>query len=139
MGENWQSQLAALIKELNIRHAFDCIAGEITGQIFTMLPPGSTLWVYGRLSDAPVSGIQPLDLIYRGKKIQGFLMTTWIMQGGYFRAMRRGMRTGNIIKNLLDTVFASDFKDTSLADMQTDYCGLKSSGATGKKMRVRLA
>eukprot|EP00930_Biecheleria_cincta_P001482 TRINITY_DN102620_c0_g1_i1.p1 TRINITY_DN102620_c0_g1~~TRINITY_DN102620_c0_g1_i1.p1 ORF type:complete len:363 (-),score=51.78 TRINITY_DN102620_c0_g1_i1:137-1225(-) len=134
---DWKAKLEQLIKELDVKHAFDCISGDMPGTLLTMLPPGGRVWVYGRLSDSPVGGIQPLDLIYRGKKIEGFLLTTWMLEGGMFRALRRTIRTGKLVKSLIQTIFASDFRDTTLADLQKDYCALKASGQTGTKLRLR--
>jgi len=135
--ENWKSDLNTLINDLKIKHAFDCIAGDMPGTLLTMLPPGSSVWVYGRLSDRPVGGIEPLDLIYRGKKLQGFMLINWILKGGVISALRRSMRTGDIVRKYIGSVFASDFKDTSLSDLHRDYTALQASGSTGTKMRLR--
>lgn len=33
-----------------IFHAFDCISGDSPGKLLSMLPPGCTVFVYGRLA-----------------------------------------------------------------------------------------
>lgn len=135
--DDWKSQLSALIKKLEIKCAFDAVSGDMTGDLLTMMPPRGKVYVYGRLAPEPLGNIQPLDLIYRGKEVKGFLLTGWLMQGGMIRALIRTIRTANIVRKYLDTVFASPFKDTSLKDMQADYSSLQASGATGTKMRLR--
>lgn len=135
--DDWKSQLSALIKKLEIKCAFDAVSGDMTGDLLTMIPPRGKVYVYGRLAPEPLGNIQPLDLIYRGKEVKGFLLTGWLMQGGMIRALIRTIRTANIVRKYLDTVFASPFKDTSLKDMQADYSSLQASGATGTKMRLR--
>lgn len=135
--DDWQAKLEVLIKELKIKHAFDCIAGEMPGVILGMLPPGGRVWVYGRLSDMYISEIPPLDLIYRGKTVQGFLLTNWLFQGGKIGTTIRVRSTANKVRKYLDSVFATDFKDSSLTNLHKDYCDLKSSSATGMKMRLR--
>merc|ERR1740129_2313195 len=132
---DWQSKLTDLIKGLGIKHAFDAVAGDMSGTLLGLLPPGSTVWVYGRLAPEPVGNIQPLDLIYRGKRVEGFILTQWLIKGGMLTALLRSIRTaGQVRKHLKDT-FASDFKDTSLESMRSDYSALHASGITGSKMR----
>ena len=41
-----------------IYHAFDCISGEVPGKLMSLLPPGGTVWVYGRLAGKLVSWIK---------------------------------------------------------------------------------
>jgi NADPH:quinone reductase-like Zn-dependent oxidoreductase len=76
--DGWESELKDLVKEHKIQIAFDAIAGEMSGKLLDILPPKGTLFVYGRLSNQGCSGIQPLDLIYRKKKLEGWLFTNWI-------------------------------------------------------------
>uniref|UniRef100_A0A7S0FWB3 Enoyl reductase (ER) domain-containing protein n=1 Tax=Pyrodinium bahamense TaxID=73915 RepID=A0A7S0FWB3_9DINO len=132
---DWQAKLARLIADLKIKYAFDAIAGEMPGNLLTMLPPGSTVWVYGVLSKDPVGNIQSLDLIYRGKKIEGFLLLSWIMKDGMLKGFLRFTRTANKVRKHIKGVFASEFRETTLAGMHADYCS--ASSMTGVKMRVR--
>jgi len=134
---NWRDQLTKLIQQLKLKFAFDAVAGELSGTLLKLLPPGSCVWVYGRLAPEPVGNVDPLDLIYRGKKLQGFLLTGWLMKGGPLKALWRSVKTARAVKKHLAGVFASDFKDTSLASMHTDYSALMAAGVTGLKMRVR--
>merc|ERR1712217_615258 len=43
--EGWQSELAKLIAQLRIKCAFDAIAGEMSGTLLSLLPPGGSVWV----------------------------------------------------------------------------------------------
>lgn len=135
--EDWQSQLEQLIRDLQIKHVFDAIAGDMSGTLLTIMPPGSTVYVYGRLSDTPIGNIQPLDLIYRGKKLQGFLLTNWLTKGGMLQALRRSIRTSKLVGKHLKGIFSSEFKDTTLTGLHSDYCSFTASGVTGTKVRVR--
>mmetsp|Transcript_63843 Transcript_63843/g.134449 ORF Transcript_63843/g.134449 Transcript_63843/m.134449 type:complete len:377 (+) Transcript_63843:108-1238(+) len=137
-GDAWKSELAVLIKEHNIKHAFDCISGPTSGELLTMLPNGGGVWVYGRLSDLPVSQVQALDLIYRGKTLNGFLVSRWITEDGALKGLFRGMKVAGLVRKHLDTIFASDFVDTTLEEMQSKYCEMKDKGLTGSKLRVLI-
>lgn len=133
----WEIKLQKLIKDLNIKCAFDAVAGEMSGTLLTMLPPGGTVWVYGRLAPEPVGNIQPLDLIYRGKKIQGFMLTNWLFKGGRLKGLFRSMRAASKVRKFLKDIFSCTFKDTDMEAMHAHYCTLMAGGATGNKMRVR--
>lgn len=134
----WKKTFKRVLSETKIKFAFDAIAGKMTGDIFTLLPPGGALWVYGRLSDQDISGVQPLDLIYRGKKLHGFMVTSWIMNAGILKAFLRSRRFAQIVRKHLLTFFASDFVDASLEKMHENYVRLKAEGLTGAKLRVLL-
>lgn len=48
--EGFEEKLGKLIKEFNIKLAFDAIGGAMTGRILKLMPKGSTAYVYGSLS-----------------------------------------------------------------------------------------
>lgn len=50
-------RLRAKAKELGATIAFDAVCGELTGRLVTAMPRGSTVHVYGALSQAPASGV----------------------------------------------------------------------------------
>lgn len=136
-GEAWKAELESLIQKLNVKYAFDAVAGELSGTLLGLLPPGGTVWVYGGLAPEPVGGIHPIDLIYRRKRLLGWFLPTWLLGGGILAGLRRSVRTANTVRKHLTTVFASEFVDTTLKDLHADYCKLHKSGRTGAKLRVR--
>ncbi|MCB2220320.1 MAG: zinc-binding dehydrogenase [Bacteroidetes bacterium] len=58
--------------------AFDAVAGDMAGQLLNCMPGGATLVVYGGLSGQAVSGLDPMGLIFRHKKVMGFNLNDWI-------------------------------------------------------------
>ncbi len=58
--------------------AFDAVGGEMTGFLMTSLPSCSRLILYGGLSGSRLDGLDPVDIIFRGKKLQGFNLNEWI-------------------------------------------------------------
>jgi len=137
-GDEWKAELQKLIKDLQINYAFDAIAGDMSGTLLTMLPKKGCVWVYGRLASEPVGNIQPLDLIYRGKSLQGFLLTEWMLRGGVLKTIMRVSKTAKIVGKHWTAAFASDFKDTQMSTMHADYCASLEQGISGSKMRLRL-
>lgn len=98
--------------------------------------------MYGRLSNQGCSGIQPLNLIYRKKKLEGWLLTNWIFQGDNSLNMMMRLRgaTTCVHEGLKKDGWASSqFKDCRVDTMWTDFVKMyKESGFTGAKLRIRF-
>jgi len=139
-GDTWQSELAALIESLGVQIAFDAVAGDMTGILLDSLPPKGTCFVYGRLSNQGASGIQPLDLIYRNKKLEGFFLTSWIMQGGMWAAFNRIRTATSLVHGGLrpDGWSSSTFTDCTLEEMPGSFMQMWKDGFTGHKLRIRF-
>lgn len=135
---SWKEDLGNLIKQYKVRLAFDAVSGNMTGDILTMLPNRSAVYVYGRLASEPVGNIQALDLIYRGKQVKGWILTTWLTSGGILKSAARALNTSREVGRCLGTVFASHFQDTTMENALGDYIAVREGrGITGIKMRIR--
>lgn len=137
---NWEEQLKTLIQELDIRVAFDCVSGEMTGKLLTLLPSKSTVFVYGSLSALPCSDIQPLDLIYRKKRIEGWLLPTWLLSGDPVAVlMRIRASTASVHSGLVKGGWAeTQFSDCTMDNMLERFRELVRGGFTGQKLRIRM-
>jgi len=138
-GDGWENELKQLIKEHGIQFAFDAVAGDMTGKILSILPKKGTIFVYGRLSDQACSGIQPLDLIYMRKKIEGWFLGSWATSGGMFAAQRRLKGATSVVHAGLadsDGWSRSEFEDCTIEDMQTKFLDFFNNGFTGRKLRI---
>lgn len=69
-------QLSELTHKLGITVCFDAISGPIVGKLMAGMPDKSTVFVYGALDHSAVSGIMPQDLIFNGKILKGYWMST---------------------------------------------------------------
>ncbi len=77
--------------------AFDAVAGEMTGKIFNALPDRSTVVVYGYLSYSHCSDINPRELIFHNKSVEGFWLTDWLSGRGFFQMARVTNRIQQLI------------------------------------------
>ena len=102
--EGFEGQLREECRRLQTTIAFDAVAGEMTGKIFSAMPPDSTVLVYGVLSYTPCSDIDGRELIFGLKRIQGFWLTDWIRKGGFLRIFRA---TKQIQKFIADGTIAT--------------------------------
>ena len=71
--EDFEHKLKERTHELGTRCCWDAIGGEMAGRLINLMPDESTIFIYGLLSHQPISGIDPLGFIAKGKKIRGFL------------------------------------------------------------------
>lgn len=78
--DNFETILWALSEELQPMVALDAIGGEMTGKLFNNMPEGSETIVYGGLSGAPISNVDPLGLIFSRKRISGFNLNDWLLK-----------------------------------------------------------
>jgi NADPH:quinone reductase-like Zn-dependent oxidoreductase len=72
-----EAALRALCDQLEVRFAFDAVAGEATGQLARAIGLGGRILVYGMLSGAPCQ-IDPGVLVFRRLRVEGFTMYAWI-------------------------------------------------------------
>jgi NADPH2:quinone reductase len=93
--ENFIERLRAVCKELRATTAFEAVAGEMTGTLLNVMPPDSTVYLYGALSEESCSNIDPIELIFHNKTVTGFYLTAWLRRRGILgtsRATRRVQR-----------------------------------------------
>ena len=75
---NFTEEFIKLCKEMKATALIECIGGETTGKLLECLPSRSTVVVYGALSGTGCCEIDPLLLIGRSYKIEGFILNYWI-------------------------------------------------------------
>ena len=73
-------KLAELAKKLRATVCYEAIAGAFTGQLMSKMPSGSTCILYGALSEQPVAEIEPLLLIGRNQRLEGFMLPDWLAE-----------------------------------------------------------
>lgn len=142
--EGWQEKLKVLIKELKVVVAFDCISGSMPGDLMNLLPHGGSVYTYGRLSGQPFS-VEPVQLVYFKKKLEGWFLPTWLMSGGMFATTRRVSAASACVNAGLSTEDGwsrSQFVDCTMDTMWEEFLqmflAIDKGGFTGKKLRIRF-
>ena len=79
---NFKEDFTKLCKEMKATALIECVAGETTGQLMECLPSRSTVIFYGALSEKGPCDIDPLILIGRSYKIEGFVLGQYITKKG---------------------------------------------------------
>jgi len=139
--EDWEKQLKGIVDSLKIRVAFECIGGDMPGRLASLMPSQSTVYVYGALSQQPVGGIPPIDMIYREQVVRGWLLPKWLQKGGVLQTVRRvRWATKLVSRGLQPGGWASTaFLDCKLENMQAEFLKMwNGAGFTDAKLRILM-
>jgi NADPH:quinone reductase-like Zn-dependent oxidoreductase len=81
-------ELRSLCEMLRATAAFEAIAGDMTGIVLNAMPPASTAYLYGALSETPCGGIDPIGLVFHKKTLTGFFLGNWMEERGKLGVIR---------------------------------------------------
>jgi NADPH:quinone reductase-like Zn-dependent oxidoreductase len=91
-GDGFTDELKTLCERLRATAAFEAVAGEMTGSLHHAMPRGSTIYVYGALSEEPCGNIDPVQLIFHNKTVTGFYLGAWLRKRGTLGVLRAASR-----------------------------------------------
>lgn len=92
----FDQQLTEICHQHKARLAFDAVAGPLTMRLVDAMPPKSKVIVYGGLSYAPAQA-DPRKLIFQGKSIEGFWLTTWLARKNFIQSLLLWQRAQRLI------------------------------------------
>lgn len=95
--EDFVDRLQAVSADLQATAAFEAVAGEMTGTVLNVLPEGSTVYVYGALSEEACDNIDPIELIFRRKTVTGFYLGSWLQERGSLGVLRAASRAQKML------------------------------------------
>ncbi len=93
--EDFAAQAKATCQRLGATAGFDAVGGEMTGTLMNAMPPGSTVYVYGALSEEACGNLDLVELIFHRKTVTGFFLGEWLKSRravGILRAANRVQR-----------------------------------------------
>jgi len=76
--ETFDKDLYELSKKLQANVALEAVAGEMTGRIMQVLAIGGVCISYGQLSEQKIGPLNPIILIFKGQRLESFLLPYWI-------------------------------------------------------------
>lgn len=127
----WDVEFKKLAAELNVQSFFECVGGEMTGTVLSLLPPKATVYHYGNLEFRPPSNISTGDLIFHAKKLEGWWLSTWMMSVGPERFITWiGLIISEIQKgsDLFKTQISKRFKLEEIDEARKLYSSNMSAG-----------
>jgi NADPH:quinone reductase-like Zn-dependent oxidoreductase len=81
-------ELKTVLREERPRVLLDALSGPLAASVFAAMGRGSRWILYGGLDPRPASLPDPGAMIFRGKRIEGFWLTTWLAAGSGDRMLR---------------------------------------------------
>jgi NADPH:quinone reductase len=90
-------ELRALSAELHATAVFEAIAGEMTGIVLNAMPPKSTVYLYGALSQTPCGSVDPVELIFYEKALTGFFLASWMQKRGIIGVLRAAAKVQRLL------------------------------------------
>lgn len=76
---SFMKDLTELATKLKISVCFEAVSGKLTGKILSAMPAKSTVFVYGTLSLSLIQDVNPKDLLFYEKKLEGFWLKNCIL------------------------------------------------------------
>lgn len=136
----WKAKLKAKVADLGATCAFDAVSGDMTGHLLDCMPRGGAVYLYGVLA-GKAGGIDPLDLIYRRKRLDAFYLSSWLHEGGTMRMIPRMLSASGTVNSGLrspDGWCRTEFADTTMEGAHAEIVRLLGTSITGKKLRIRF-
>jgi len=95
---SFNEDLRRLCSDLRATVAFEAVAGEMTGYLLGAMPRESTALVYGALSEQPCGAIDPIGVIFEGKRVEGFYLGSWMQGRGLLAMLRLTSRAQRLVR-----------------------------------------
>ncbi len=99
---NFRKALRETLKSQKITLLMDAVAGEMTQHLLTASPSGSTVLLYGAMSNA-LAGIDPGSIIFNRKSVTGFYLTDWLAKKNLAQIYLLGRRVQKLLDHELKT------------------------------------
>lgn len=91
--------LGQLSHELNATLMFDSVCGKELQEMIEVLPPNSSVYIYGNLSGAEHININPRSLIDNNIKVSGFFLGRRAGENGLIKNMKNLRKVGSLMSN----------------------------------------
>ncbi|HER09076.1 MAG TPA: hypothetical protein ENO20_09220 [Bacteroides sp.] len=98
--DGFREKLRQLARDLGATLVLDAVAGRQTSGLLEVVPRGSRLIVYARLSGEDIS-LDPALLIRDDKQLSGFYLGNWLQSKNLLFKMRLVHRVGRLLPDIL--------------------------------------
>jgi NADPH:quinone reductase len=127
-------QLCDICQRYQSHLAFDAVAGRLTSQLLKAMPSDSKVIVYGGLSYEPAQA-EAGQLIFEGKSIEGFWLTTWMSKKNFLQSLAIWQRAQKLITTDLKSDIRMQYPLNKVQNAIKEY----QSEMTGGKILLRPA
>lgn len=129
-GPGFEDSLAEVVAAERPRVLLDAVSGPLPQKVFEVMGRKSRWVVYGGLDTRPARLPDAAALIFEGKKIDGFWLTSWLSEGTPLRMVRAAVAVQAMFSK---GIWATDVAArVPLAESHRDVPGLLSGSNRGK-------
>jgi NADPH2:quinone reductase len=129
---NFSEHLRDVCQQYQARIAFDAVAGSLTSELLKAMPSHSKVIVFGGLSYQPAQA-EPGQLIFEGKSIEGFWLTSWFSEKNFLQNLMNWQRAQKLILSDLKTEIRKQYPLTEAINAIKEY----QNQMTGGKILLR--
>jgi NADPH:quinone reductase-like Zn-dependent oxidoreductase len=123
----FDAQLLEMCRRYEATLAFDAVGGTMTHRLLAGLARGSTVVVYGGLSQQPAQADLG-DLIFQDKTVTGFWLTRWIPGKNPMQVLRLWRKVQSQIADSLRSEVRATYSLEQAVDAVTAYATAMSAG-----------
>jgi NADPH2:quinone reductase len=117
---NFSQHLREACGQYQPRLAFDAVAGPLTIQLLNAMPSHSKVIVYGGLSEEPAQ-IEPGQLIFEGKSIEGFWLSTWLSKKNFLQSLAFWQRAQKLLMTDLKSQIRKQYPFNEAQNATREY------------------
>ena len=126
--EGWKKQLGVIAMKTQPSSCLECISGEMTGLMMEFMGFGSTVLLYGLLSDLPAGGINTIGFIGKNMTIESFLLTNYLMKMSLAQYMELVLRAEPLYRGDLASVVNKRFGLHQIKEATEFYMANQTAG-----------
>lgn len=107
---------------------FECVSGQTTGEMLEYMGFGSTLILFGLLSDQPAGGIKTIGFIGKSQTIESFLLTNFLAKKSLTQYIEFILRAEPLFTTDLTTVIQKRYGFDQIDEAIEYYMKNQTSG-----------
>ena len=97
--DDFEKEFKEKIQQFKPSIILEAIGSDNVGKWLDLLPPNSTCIQYGLLSEQPVSGLHPVNFIYKSQRVEGFMIQNYLQKLGKIKAAHLVAKAAQFMKN----------------------------------------
>lgn len=106
---DYKQTMGAVCMKLRPQTCLECISGDTTGDILKFIGFGSTLILYGLLSDKPAGNINTIDFIGKNQTIESFLLSIYLAKKTQMEYLELVLKAEALYKTVLKTQVNAEY------------------------------
>ena len=107
--DDYRDQLKKLARNVKLDACFECISGDLAGELLSYMSFRSTMLVYGNLSGQPFQNMNTLSVVGKEQKIEGYLVTNFFAEGNTPKWEKAVEEAKSLYKDILCTNIAGSY------------------------------